>query len=75
MEEVKKTCSWQKVSGKRKKEMCQKGKNSQTFVSYCGQRPYVPVCLKRNKRIMWESQQLSRHGQSIKSIIDNNGYN
>ena len=32
-EEVKETCTWQKVSGKRKREMCQKGKNSQTFTS------------------------------------------
>ena len=58
-EEVKETCTWQKVSGKRKREMCLKGKESQTFASYSGReiRPRVPVCLKNSKRMMWESQQ------------------
>ena len=56
-EEEKKTCTWQKVYGKRKREICKKGKNSQTSASYRGRkiRPWEPVCLKRNERIMWEA--------------------
>ena len=55
----KKSCTWQKVRGKRKREICPKGKTRQTFASYHGRkiRPRVPVCLKRNKPIMWELQQ------------------
>ena len=46
--------------GEREKEkFAQKGKTRQTFASYHGRkiRPRVPVCLKRNKPIMWELQQ------------------
>ena len=45
-EEEKKTCTRQIVYGKRKREICKKGKNSQTSASYRGPkiRPWEPVC-------------------------------